>query len=123
MKRLLLLISLVFLSVAVPALPGGKAETPDKEKGPAIRYYPNPVRTFLTVEVQLEYLNQYSQVEVKVVNLLGQEMIPSVSGDLSGLSNEIRVDLADIPSGIYFLEVYSTINGNTVKQTRKLTKS
>jgi hypothetical protein len=96
---------------------------PIGEKGPVIRYYPNPISSILTLEVQQAYINEFKSVEVKIVNLLGQEMIPVVTRDMNTLQTEIKIDLSDIPSGVYFMEVYSTVNGNTVKQTRKITKS
>lgn len=102
---------------------GGPVVATDSDKGPVIRYYPNPIQKVLTLEVQFEYVNQYQHVEVKIVNLLGQEMIRPVSMDIGGLTNEIRIDMTDVPSGVYFLEVYSTVNGNTIKQTRKITRS
>lgn len=120
MKRLLLLLTLM-LTLTPMTQAGGPSL--DAEKGPVIRYYPNPIRNVLNLEVELEYANQFKSIEVKVVNLLGQEMVPATFKDIIGLSAEVRVDLTDVPAGVYFLEVYSFINGNSVKQTRKITKS
>ncbi|MDX5319659.1 MAG: T9SS type A sorting domain-containing protein [Bacteroidota bacterium] len=120
-KALLFLLVLFTLGTALQA--GEPSGEIIGDKGPSIRYYPNPIQKVLTLEVQLEYLNQYSSVEVKIVNLLGQEMVEPISQDLNGLNHEIKIDLTDVPSGVYFLEVYSFINGNSVKQTRKITRS
>lgn len=121
MKKILLFLFLLF-TFGVTTQAGGPVADVIGDKGPIIRYYPNPVQKVLTIEVQLEYLDEYESVEVKIVNLLGQEMIKAISMDLNGINNEIRIDMADVPSGVYFLEVYSMINGNSVKQTRKITK-
>ncbi|HCS21318.1 MAG TPA: hypothetical protein DIW47_12290 [Bacteroidetes bacterium] len=122
MKKALLFLFLLF-TFGVTTQAGGPVTDIMGDKGPIIRYYPNPVQKVLTIEVQLEYLDEFESVEVKIVNLLGQEMIKAISMDLNGINNEIRIDMADVPSGVYFLEVYSMINGNSVKQTRKITKS
>ncbi|MBI1223500.1 MAG: T9SS type A sorting domain-containing protein [Bacteroidetes bacterium] len=121
-KFLLFLLMLVSLGSTTHA---GGPDTGEiiGDKGPVIRYYPNPIQKYLTIEVQLEYLNQFSRVEVKIVNLLGQEMVPTNFLDLNGLNNELRIDFTDVPAGVYFLEVYSFVNGNSVKQTRKITRN
>jgi|GEM_PF-2113854 len=122
MKKILLFLLMLFtLGAATQA--GGPSVAIMGDKGPIIRYYPNPIQKVLTLEVQLEYINQYTSVEVKIMNLLGQEMIEPVTMDLNGISQEMRIDMTDVPSGVYFLEVFSTINGNSVKQTRKITRS
>ncbi len=120
-KTLLFLLMLFTLGTATQA--GGPSGEILGDKGPIIRYYPNPIQKILTLEVQLEYINQFTSVEVKIMNLLGQEMIKPVTMDLNGISHELRIDMTDVPSGVYFLEVYSIINGNSVKQTRKITRS
>ncbi len=122
MKKTLLFLTLL-LTFATAMQAEGPVAKLVGDKGPVIRYYPNPIQKVLILEVQLEYPNQYSSVEVKIVNLLGQQMLQPVSMDLSGLNTEIRIDMTDVPSGVYFLEVYSTVNGNTTKQTRKITRS
>ena len=114
---------MMFTALATATQAGGPVAVIDSDKGPVIRYYPNPIQKVLTLEVQFEYVDQYQHVEVKIVNLLGQVMIRPVAMDLSGLTNEVRIDMTDVPSGVYFLEVYSTVNGNTIKQTRKITRS
>lgn len=121
MKKTLLFLFLLFTFGVTTEASGPVADIMG-DKGPIIRYYPNPVQKILIIEVQLEYLNEFESVEVKIVNLLGQEMIKATNMDLNGINNEIRIDMADVPSGVYFLEVYSMINGNSVKQTRKITK-
>ena len=120
-KALLILFSLFALTTFVNA--GGPVVGCAGDNGPSIRYYPNPISGMLTLEVQQAYLNEYKTVEVKIVNLLGQEMLPSVARDMNSLVTEIKIDLTDIPAGVYFMEVYTNVNGNSIKQTRKITKN
>jgi len=123
MKKLLLLL-ILGLSFAPMTQAGGPLLSEEvSDKGPVIRYYPNPIQNTLNLEVQLDFVNQYESIEVKVVNLLGQSMIQPISKELNGITAEVKIDLGDVPSGVYFLEVYSVINGNSIKQTRKITKS
>lgn len=121
MRKTLLLLTFIF-SVLTTSLAGGGNVGPEVEKGPAIRYYPNPISTKLNIEIELDYLNQYKTVEVKIINLLGQEMIPMKRSDLTAITNEIQIDMSDVAPGVYFMEVYSSVNATTVKQTRKITK-
>lgn len=122
MKKALLLILSLTLFLLSPAVLKASGVQPG-DKGPVVKYYPNPVQKSLNLEIQFEFSNQYQSVEVKIVNLLGQEMIQPISIETGGLVNEVKVDMSNIPSGVYFLEIYSTIDGNTTKQTRKLTKN
>ncbi len=122
MKKLILIL-ILGLSFAPLVQAGGPIVEDVSDKGPVIRYYPNPIQNTLNLEVQLDYVNEYESIEVKIVNLLGQSMIQPITKELNGITSEVKIDLSDVPSGVYFLEVYSTINGNSVKQTRKITKS
>jgi hypothetical protein len=61
---------------------------------------------------------------VKIVNLLGQEMIPTFHEDLSGINSSIKIDMRDVPVGIYFMEVTtSAADGSSYTHTRKITKN
>jgi hypothetical protein len=93
------------------------------DKGPLLNFYPNPIVNNLNVEVQIETNNPFEKIEIKVVNLLGQEIIPSVSKSINSLKQAFQFDLSGIPAGIYFVEVYSYHNNAVVKQTRKITKN
>lgn len=123
MKRLLLSI-LVILTFSAAALAGNApASNGPGDKAPIIKSFPNPVTSDLTIEIQL-VSNNYNKVEVKIVNLLGQEMVPTVKEDLNGLSSSFKVDLRDIPNGFYFMEVTTTAaDGSSYTHSKKITKN
>ncbi|MDD5570169.1 MAG: T9SS type A sorting domain-containing protein [Bacteroidales bacterium] len=59
-----------------------------------IHIYPNPANTQITIE----FSSQYSVVSI--YNLSGQEI-----KKLRAMSHELRVDISNLPSGIYFVKV------------------
>ena len=64
------------------------------------KLYPNPVRDILMVEVALEI---DMQVEVAVLNAMGQEMlVPNVIQPGTGIS-QMTIDVNTLPSGTYYL--------------------
>ena len=122
MNRLLLSILLI-LSISTAAIAGNTPAGGPGDKAPVIKSFPNPVVAELTIEVQLSS-NNYNKVEVKIVNLLGQEMVPTLKEDLNGLSNSFKVDLRDIPNGFYFMEVTTTsTDGSSYTHSKKITKN
>ncbi len=118
MKRALLsILTLVFFSIAVSA-GGGLGD-----KNPVIKSFPNPVTSELTVEVRLAD-NSFTKVEVKIMNLLGQEMVKPLKRDLNGLLSTFKINLVDLPNGFYFMEVTSSSsNGVSHTFTTKITKN
>ncbi len=123
MKRALLSI-LTFVLFATVSIAGNNpvVEGPG-DKVPVIKSFPNPVTSELTVEVQLTDRN-FTKVEVKIVNLLGQEMVKPLKQDLSGLTTTFKIDLRDIPNGFYFMEVTSSsASGSSHTFTKKITKN
>jgi hypothetical protein len=123
MKKALLSI-LTFVLFATVSIAGNNpvVEGPG-DKVPVIKSFPNPVTSELTVEVQLTDRN-FTKVEVKIVNLLGQEMVKPLKQDLSGLTTTFKIDLRDIPNGFYFMEVTSSsASGSSHTFTKKITKN
>jgi hypothetical protein len=122
MNRILL--TLLFFIIFSPLAFAGNmplAEGPG-DKNPVVKSYPNPVSTDLTLDVQL-VANNFDKVEVKIVNLLGQEIAPIFKADLEGLSNTFKIDMRDVPNGIYFMEVTTAASdGSTYTYTKKITK-
>ncbi|KAB2918791.1 MAG: T9SS type A sorting domain-containing protein [Bacteroidetes bacterium] len=120
MNRILLtILSVIMFGTAAIA---GNAPAGPGDKNPVIKSYPNPVSSELTVEVQL-VANNFSKVEVKIVNLLGQDIVPAVKADLEGLNNTFKVDVREVPAGIYFMEVTTTAtDGSSFTHTKKITK-
>ncbi len=122
MKKLLLSI-LVILTFSAAALAGNTPVSGPGDKAPIIKSFPNPVTSELTVEIQLVSTN-YTKVEVKIVNLLGQEMVPTVKEDLNGLTSSFKIDLRDMPNGFYFMEVTTTAaDGTSYTHSKKITKN
>jgi hypothetical protein len=118
------LLTLLFLIIFSPLAFAGNtplAEGPG-DKNPVVKSYPNPVATDLTIDIQL-LANNFSKVEVKIVNLLGQEITPIFKADLDGLSNSFKIDMREVPNGIYFMEVTTAADdGSTYTYTKKVTK-
>lgn len=123
MKRHLLSIFLL-LSLCTAALAGNSLVYGGPgDKAPIIKSFPNPVTSDLTIEIQLVSTN-YNKVEVKIVNLLGQEMVPTVKEDLNGLTSSFKIDLRDMPNGFYFMEVTTTAaDGSSYTHSKKITKN
>lgn len=123
MNRFLLSILTIF--VFTTAAIAGNTPTVEGpgDKTPIIKSFPNPVTSDLTVEVEQSTI-VFTKVEVKIVNLLGQEMVKPLKEDLTGFSNSFKIDLRDIPNGFYFMEVTSTANdGTSHTYTKKITKN
>lgn len=121
-KLLLSIFTILFISIASIAGAATYIEGPG-DKNPTIKSYPNPVSTDLTIDIQLA-VNNYNKAEVKIVNLLGQEIIPTVKVDLEGLNNTIKIDCREIPAGFYFMEVTtSASDGTSYTYTKKITKT
>lgn len=123
MKKALLSI-FTFVLFATAAIAGNSpiVDGPG-EKNPVIKSFPNPVTSELTIEVQLVD-NTFNKVEVKIVNLLGQQMVKPLKQDLNSLSSTFKLDLRDLPNGFYFMEVTSSSsNGSSHTFTKKITKN
>ena len=70
-----------------------------------ISIYPNPAKTELNINVSLNDIN-----ELSISNLLGQVLIIS--------QNQNRIDISDLPNGIYII----TISRGQLNQTQKFIK-
>ena len=70
------------------------------------RFYPNPVQTNLHVEIP----TQFSEVELKIYNQLGQKVLQT---DLTSESNTINV--SSLSSGIYLLKISTGNHSKTYK--------
>lgn len=121
-KALLSILSFILISTAAIAGNNPVSEGPG-DKNPIIKSFPNPVSAELTVEIELVD-NNYTKVEIKVVNLLGQEMVKPLKQDLNGLTSTFKIDMRDLPNGFYFMEVTSSgANGKAHTFTKKITKN
>ena len=68
--------------------------------------YPNPSSDFIIIEQPARILVR----QVEMVNHVGQVVLTAEVGD-----RVLRVDVRDVPAGVYFLRITST-NGTTVKK-------
>ncbi|MEL6132319.1 MAG: T9SS type A sorting domain-containing protein [Bacteroidota bacterium] len=69
----------------------------------AIRLYPNPTSSLLHVDYQLE---KSAQVELKVSNLMGQQVgLSSAQQQIPGPNAQV-LDLSPLPQGLYFIQVW-----------------
>lgn len=78
--------------------------------------YPNPVKDQASVKIKLA---QSANVNVDVVNLMGQRVISMNQGMMNAGAHQLTLNTSSLTSGIYFLTV--TINGkaNTQKMVVK----
>ncbi len=77
----------------------------------SVSVYPNPANTFITIELQL---GKQQEVEINLLNMLGQVVSVSKSNLPNGISN-ITLSTAVLPRGIYLLQV-KTENGFQVRK-------
>lgn len=119
---------LVFAMLLSPAFAG----TPDKAgignsnaanvQAVQVRFYPNPIINTLNIDIQLDKAYQGATVEVKIINMLGKVMNETFTGQINGLNSHFEIDLSDVPSGVYFVEIETTANGHSSKVTKRITK-
>jgi hypothetical protein len=82
---------------------------PESMKTDELKLYPDPVHSFITVEIPM---NSNPDISFKVYNAIGEQ----VKVKISGASNHIRIiDARGLKSGIYFLRMTGR-NVNTIKQ-------
>ncbi len=89
----------------------------DLESGIKVNVYPNPTRGIATIQYELE---EAMEVEVSIVNMMGQEVMRIPSNDVkksAGVYNQ-SIDLAkvDITSGVYLVK----LRADKYEITRKL---
>jgi Zn-dependent metalloprotease len=70
----------------------------------SISVYPNPAQTELNLDLQLL---QSQTVTINLVNVLGQTVMAS-SSELPAGMNRLRLNTANLPRGVYFLEVMTS---------------
>ena len=111
MKNYLFLFGFLFFGMlAVNAQQSGNGELVSNQEevdnfifSEAIEMYPNPVMNYLTIR------SKYPITEVQILSLVG-EPIKRIR------KNFYRIDLRNVPSGIYMIKIYS----NQFSATKKL---
>jgi Zn-dependent metalloprotease len=81
------------------------------ETSAGISVYPNPANNFVMVELQL---GASQEVEMNLVNMLGQTLYSSKGNQSSGIT-KVTINTASLPRGIYLLQV-KTPNGMQVRK-------
>jgi len=75
--------------------------------------YPNPANTFIQFNVKLE---EYAAVQVNIVNVVGQSVQTRDFGQLTSGNQNLRIEVSELPSGIY----YCNVNVDGQSATRKI---
>ena len=70
----------------------------------AFRFYPNPVNNILNIDYSKELSS------IKVINMLGQS-VKSINVN----STSAKIDMSELPSGSYFIEIKSFDNSKIIK--------
>ena len=95
-----------FLGYGIPDLALARTLGLEESVLEDFRFYPNPVQTNLYVEIP----TQFSEVELKIYNQLGQKVLQT---DLTSESNTI--DVSSLSSGIYLLKISTGNHSKTYK--------
>lgn len=68
----------------------------------SIKVYPNPAKNVLNIEF---YLEESSEVNISIVNMLGQQVVSVIKGELIRGKNKKQVSIDHIASGVYFVRI------------------
>lgn len=94
---------------------GFRLQSADQNPDVSLLVYPNPV-TNNTVEIELNSISEV-KAEYEIINTLGKVMMRS-EVFLSAGSNLKRVDVAELPRGIYFIRAAYAGQINTTRFTK-----
>jgi len=82
------------------------------KKNNELNVFPNPANSFLHVEFQLD---KQQNVNITVYNIIGSKVKEVSQVSTNSGKNSLRLNLLDLESGIYFIEL-STLNGKLSKK-------
>ncbi len=86
-----------------------------------LNFYPNPCPKTLNVDIGIDK-SAGSLIEIRFRNLIGKEMTQVMRDENVSSNNHYEIDLTDLPSGIYLMEVTSYTVGVPSKITKRITK-
>ncbi len=86
-----------------------------------LNFYPNPCPKTLNVDIGLDKSAGFL-IEIRFRNLIGKEMTQVRRDENVSSNNHYEIDLTDLPSGIYLMEVTSYTVGVPSKVTKRITK-
>lgn len=66
------------------------------------KVYPNPVKDFITVEMNA---NNPGNIEISLINILGTEVKKWTELSLNQGDQKVKLDLSEFKSGVYILKV------------------
>ena len=131
MKTLRLYLTLVFIFTtcfSCSSFAGSPGNSPGAEektdKSFQVKYYPNPASKTLNIDLAFNQFTtgQTISIEVKFLNLLGKEMKETYTFDANSLNNHFELDIENLASGVYFMEISATNSGSTTSLTKRITK-
>ncbi|MCF6356896.1 MAG: T9SS type A sorting domain-containing protein [Draconibacterium sp.] len=108
MKRIILLILVVFISVTVYGQQNNSLFE-SNQNTPELKIYPNPCKGD---KVTIDF-NTHQIVEIQLTNITGKLVF---SKKFSFAENKKQIQLNDIPNGMYLLKVKSVNNKTVVKK-------
>ncbi len=88
----------------------------NKQESLNLSVYPNPASNYLTISLNLA---SPSEVNVILLNALGQEIEILYSGTMQLGNNEFSSDVQSLPSGIYFIR---SVNAEGISETTRFVK-
>ena len=116
MKRIILLILVVFISATVFSQNGitvyGQQKSSffdEKQNTPELKIYPNPCKSD---KVTIDF-NTHQIAEIQLTNITGKQVF---NKKFNFAENKKQVQLNDIPNGMYLLKVKSVDNKTVVKK-------
>lgn len=91
------------------------------EPGIRVNTFPNPCPKILSVDVFFDKTS--GPLEIRLRNVIGKEVVEMISDEKTGASNHYEIDLWDVPSGLYLLEITANVGNNPSKIIRRITKN
>jgi len=122
-KTILFILTLLFIQPAEAAWVSFDKNIKEIPSPPVVRAYPNPVVNELNIDINLNYINEFTVAHIRVINLLGQEMMLPFNFDLNKMEHSFKIELKDIPSGIYMIEIELQSNSDAYKYSKKIRKN
>jgi hypothetical protein len=79
----------------------------ENENSLKFRIYPNPS----TNVIELDFEDKEEQIKLNVINIHGQQVLSNKFEN----TEHIKLSVADLSSGIYFIKIVTNQGGKTVK--------
>ena len=107
MKKLLLILSIVLVSLSQATAQNRAGVTPETSvQATILRFFPNPATTVITFDFQKNYEKGYS---LQIYNFLGRKMV-----EQTNVSDQTTINLTDFTRGVYIYKLFDK-NGKLVE--------